>query len=531
MSLSNKNFIECEQFLNQFVPIFEKKSTQANKMTWILETTGSSDAADLRADLDAELKILFSDPDTYQKLLKWEKDPTLKDPLLQRQLNVLIRAFKQNQVSSRLLEEISQKEAQLSQAYALFRADLEGKAVSENDLKEILKKENNVEKRKKAWEASKQIGRVLAPKILELVRLRNQLATHLGYVDFFQMQLELQEVDRDFLLKTLENVGRESSSLYDACWEEVQTALADRFSVTKEEIGPWSFSEPFAQEDPLDSQELDQLVADLDIVNASARFYAKMGMDVSEILKRSDMEERKGKSQHAFCMHVDRRGDIRTLNNVKPAIRWLETVLHELGHAVYELYLDPHLPWLLKEPPHMITTEAMALLAGRQAYTRSSLEELLGGKAPKNLLDKAERSKKRRQLIFSRWVFVMTFFESEMYRNPDQDLNALWWHLVETHQKIKAPGLRKGGTDWATKYHLGLAPVYYFSYLLGEMFASSIQEAIQRAYGSFTFASPNTGRFLQEKLFRPGNRMSWQDLIRFVTGEDLNPSAWVRELL
>lgn len=517
-----------EQFLEHFTPVFEKKFTNLNKASWILETTGSQDAADLRADLDTELKLLFSDPKVYHNLQEWDRDSTLQDPLLKRQLNVLLRSFKQNQAPQALLEEIAKKEAAFSVSYASFRATLHGKPVTENDIKDILKKETNVGNRQKAWEASKQIGEVAAPQILELVRLRNRLAKHLGYHDFFQMQLDLQEVDRTWLLQTFDDLDRKSASLYDTVIQEIQTALSQRFHVAKKELGPWSFSEPFSQEDPLDSEELDTLVANLDIVTACRLFYEKMGMDVAPILQRSDMFEREGKCQHAFCMHVDRRGDIRTLNNVKSSMRWLETVLHELGHAVYDLYIDPALPWILREPPHMIPTEAMALLAGRQAFRKESLKTLLGD-APEKLLAKAERSLMRRQLIFSRWVFVMTFFESELYRNPDQDLSALWWSLVEKYQKIPRPANRESQCDWATKYHMGLAPVYYFSYLLGETFASAIQEAFQRECGPVPFASPATGRFLRDRLFAPGDRMSWDALVQFVTGERLNPEAWVNE--
>jgi uncharacterized protein (DUF2267 family) len=84
------------QFLEDFVPKVAAKSKQLNKAFWLIETTGSEDAADLKAELDTELRLLFHDSNTYKKLLEWDKDPNLKDPLLKRQLNVLIRAFKQN---------------------------------------------------------------------------------------------------------------------------------------------------------------------------------------------------------------------------------------------------------------------------------------------------------------------------------------------------------------------------------------------------------------------------------------------------
>lgn len=519
-----------EKFLERFIPAFEKKFTQLNKATWILETTGSVDAADLRSDLDTELKILLSDPTTYAQLLAWESSGEIVDPLLKRELDVLIRSFKQNQVTAETLEKIAQKESLLAQSYAHFRPVLDGKQVSENEIREILKNENDVEKRKKAWEASKKIGESLSSQIVELVELRNSAAQSLGYSDFFQMQLELQEVDGEWLLKTFDTLSKKSESSYASILKEIEESQKKRFGVASDELGPWSWSEPFCQEDPLDTRNLDALVDGVDIISTSVAFYDHMGMDVRKILQNSDMLERPGKNQHAFCMNVDRKGDIRTLNNVQSSIKWLETVLHEFGHAVYDLGCDTKLSWLLRDPPHMITTEAMALLAGRQAYRRDSLPMLIGSSPAKKLLiERADKSLQRRQLIFSRWVLVMTAFESELYRNPKQDLNRLWWNCVEKYQKIRAPKNREGKGDWAAKYHIGLAPVYYFSYLLGEMFASSIQESLDKEFGSSQIASPKAGAFLREKLFRPGNRMHWNDLVKHVTGHPLMPDSWLRE--
>lgn len=519
-----------EKFLQSFVDLVSLRSKQLNQAYWILETTGSPDAASLKGDLDAELRLLFNKASTYKKLVAWEKEGKITDPLLLRQLNVLIRSFKPNQIPPALVKEMAQKEALLAQSYSNFRALLEGKRVSENEVREILKKENDPEKRKKAWDASKQIGKQLAPQILEIVRLRNEGAKKLGYSDYFQMQLDLQEVDSRWLLKILDEIGKKSDTAYLHTLETIEKALSKRFKVKVSELGPWAWSDPFCQEDPVDGNELDALVKGIDMAKASASFYEKMGLDVGPILARSDMYERPGKNQHAFCMHVDREGDIRTLNNVNSSLKWLEVVMHELGHAVYELGLDPQLPWLLREPPHMITTEAMALIAGRQAYFYAPLGFLVGHTKEKEpLLRKADLSLKRRQLIFSRWVLVMTAFESELYRDPEQDLNPLWWNLVEKYQKISMPKNRKNQCDWAAKYHIGLAPVYYFSYLLGELFASMIQEALKKNCGTSALYSLRSGSFLREKLFSPGNRMSWSELVRHVTGKSLSPDAWLKE--
>ena len=108
-------------------------------------------------------------------------------------------------------------------------------------------------------------------------------------------------------------------------------------------------------------------------------------------------------------------------------------------------------------------------------------------------------------------------------------MNTLWWSLVEKYQKITPPQGRQGKNDWAAKYHIGLAPVYYFSYLLGEMFASEIENALLRETGSVEISTPKAGQFLQSRLFVPGNRMSWSQLVEHVGGKPLSVAAWVNQ--
>lgn len=509
-----------QHFLNDFIPKIQKKSKQLNQASWLLETTGSKDAASLKAELETELRLYFNDKEIFEKLKLWEQDTTL-DPLLKRQLNVLTRAFKPNQIDKDLLEQIAKHEANLALIYSNFRPTINGKSLSENDIRQVLKKELDNNIRKETWEAAKQIGKVLAPDIIKLVKLRNRAAKSLGYRDYFSMQLELQEVDETWLFNTLDDLALKSDNAYTHLVDEINTTLSSRFNIPKEDVGPWFWAEPFCQEDPLECQELDHLIQDIDILAAASKFYDALGLDVDAILKASDNYERPGKNQHAFCTHIDREGDVRTLNNIKPTIKWMETVLHELGHAVYELGYEHGLPWLLKEPPHMLTTEAMALIAGRQAYRGSSLE-ILAPKASIALKEKAEQGLARRQLIFSRWVLVMTYFERALYHNPAQDLNALWWQLVEKYQKIKCLG-SASQCDWAAKFHIGLAPVYYYSYLLGELFASVIEEQNPR------FADKKTGKYLTDKVFKPGNCMKWDELIEKATGKELIAKAWLQQ--
>ena len=52
------------------------------------------------------------------------------------------------------------------------------------------------------------------------------------------------------------------------------------------------------------------------------------------------------------------------------------------------------------------------------------------------------------RLVFTRWALVMYRFEKELYEDPDrEDLNALWWDLVERIQLVQRPPGREGEPD------------------------------------------------------------------------------------
>jgi len=128
----------------------------------------------------------------------------------------------------------------------------------------------------------------------------------------------------------------------------------------------------------------------------------------------------------------------------------------------------------------------------------------------------------------------MLRFEKAMYENPKQDLNALWWELVEKYQQVKKPKDRNA-PDYASKIHICSAPVYYHNYMMGQLFASQVHHALSKdVFG----AEPNTviyvgdkrvGEFMKTKVFDPGRSKTWKELTKFATGEDLNPKAFAKD--
>jgi peptidyl-dipeptidase A len=122
----------------------------------------------------------------------------------------------------------------------------------------------------------------------------------------------------------------------------------------------------------------------------------------------------------------------------------------------------------------------------------------------------------------------MLNFERELYSNPDQDLNELWWNLVERYQGLHRPDSIEGRAHWASKIHFVVAPVYYHNYMLGRMYAAQLRHRISQqvpetmASGAFDMqGQPAVGRFLIENVFRPGALYPWPEFVRRSTGEDL----------
>jgi peptidyl-dipeptidase A len=315
----------------------------------------------------------------------------------------------------------------------------------------------------------------------------------------------------------------------------VDRRLAERLGIAADALMPWHYQNPFFQEPPeVFNTGLEEIYKAQDTLALCRKFYGGIDLDIEGIIGRSDLYEKEGKSPHAFEVDIDRKGDIRMIANIVPGLQWQQTMIHELGHGVYDEYIDPSLPWLLREAAHPLTTEGLAMMIDRVVGNPRWAEGL-------GILDEAGRQKVDAEarayltfapLQFSRWTQVMLRFERELYRDPAQDLNAKWWDLVEQYQGLKRPPGREA-PDYASKVHLTVAPVYYHNYMMGDLFGAQVHEAIAASIGSnprdeVYVGKPAVGAFLKAKVFGPGSRYSWNELTELATGAKLSAAAFAR---
>jgi peptidyl-dipeptidase A len=521
---------EAEAFIQEITDSVRPLHIAYTGAMWDAATTGSDEANRREQEAQAALMRFWADAARYQKAAALN-EAGAADPVTARTLKRIYLSAAKAQQDEETIEKVTRIEAEVRQHYYNYRPEIDGRRLTDNEIDSILRESDQSEQVCRIWEASKEVGGLVADQVRELARLRNDAAQAQGYRDHFHRSLTLNEIEETMLLTLFEELETATREPFHTLKAQFDQELQERFGLSAGELYPWHFGDRFFQKPPETGDiNLDDLFREHDPVALARATYTDMGLEIEDILQRSDLYPREGKNQHAFCLDVDREGDIRTLNNLEASHRWTETLLHELGHAVYDKYIDVELPWLLRTPPHTLSTEAIALMMGGLTHQEDWLAKYLGAsekEARRIALAAAERNRAQR-LVFTRWVLVMTNFERALYANPEQDLDTIWWELVERYQSLQRPPNR-AAPDWAAKYHVALVPVYYQNYQLGYLVNVQFMERLEEHIGGLV-GQDRAGRWLISRVFHSGASMDWTAHVQAVTGETLNPDYFVESV-
>lgn len=499
---------------------FRDLETEFHKAYWDSQTEATPAAEQRRAELELELRRIKGDAAALEAVTE-ALGNDVHDPVLRRQLEVLRLSLTANQMDDGQRARIVEVSSAVESDFASYRPEIDGRRLSDNEIEEILITSSDEEERRKAWEGAKEIGAVVADRIRELVRLRNEAAHDLGYADYYRMSLDLEEIPEEWLFALMDELEELTGEVFTRWKDCLDARLRERFGT--ETLRPWHYADPFFQSLPPDGRVgLDDLLREASAADLAQRTFEGWGIDLSKVLGASDLHPREKKCQHAFCLDVDRSGDdVRILANVVPGERWIEVMLHESGHAAYDISIDARLPYLLHRPAHTFVTEAIAILSGRLVRRPRWLVDVAEVPAEEvgPIEEELARATAAQSLLFARWGLVMVHFERDLYSDPEADLDARWWELVERFQQVSPPPDRTA-PDWAAKIHLAGAPVYYHNYLLGEMLASQLEATCEREAGGVA-GSAAAGDLLAQRVFHSGALLRWDGLIEEATGKEL----------
>ena len=527
-----------QKFITDFENKLEPLATKSNQTGWDAYITGKKELFDLSTKLSLQIDSIYQDNAVFYYLKELKQKNVISDALLKRQLDILYKAYLSKQINPELNKQITELSTKLENTFGNFRAIIDKDTLSDNEVTQILKKNKDSQYREKVWRAQKELGNFSAPDIVKIAKLRNKAAKELGYDNYYIMSMELSDLDAKHVEKTFDELYILSEKPFKEIHSQIETIFEKRYKIKKADLRSWHYEDLFAQEAPgIFDINLDSYYEKIDIPEYSKKYFTSFNMDAEDILARSDLYEKKGKNQHAYSFNIDRKQDIRILCNIVPNMRWMETMLHELGHATYDKYIDQNLPYLLRDAANQLTTEGIAMLFGGYASNVNWMKESLNlsNKEVKKIKKTVERNAKLSKLIFARWSMVVFNFERNLYENPDQDLNKLWWDLVEKYQFIKRPD-SPVGAEWATKMHIANYPVYYQNYQLGEIFASQVLNFVAENFykdvnmKEATFwNNPQAGEYLKKQIYSVGKKLEWNEMIKNATGEYLTAKYFVEQ--
>lgn len=530
---------KMENRLKEFILAYEGKTIplyrEMTLTSWNANISGSNDDWAKSKKAAFIYAKIFTDSVGFREMKEIKEAGVVKDPILARQLDLLYNSFLGGQVDTALLALQIKMETEIGKKFSNFRTTIKGKQLSDNEVEGILRNSVNSSELQAAWEGSKMIGPYVSEDIIKLVKHRNTIARKIGFRNYHEMSLKLSGQDPAEVTKIFDELDSLTINNFESLKGDIDAYYSKRYNLPVSGLRPWHYQNRYFQEAPeIYKVNFDKYFEKQDPVKLASAFYSGIGLNADGIIAKSDLYEKPGKNQHAFSTDIDRTGDVRTLDNIRPDSYWMNTILHELGHGVYSFYNDMSLPFTLRDAAHAFTTEAIANMFGRLATDPQWMLNMgiIDSAESKRIAENSFLDLRLRMLVFSRWAQVMYRFEKSMYENPDQDLNKLWWKMVEKYQDLKKPEGRNM-PDWATKIHIALYPCYYHNYLLGELLASQLYSYVTTSIAknqSFV-GEKSVGDYFREKVFKPGSRYYWNEMIEKATGEKLTAKYYAKQFV
>ncbi|MFT7378051.1 MAG: peptidyl-dipeptidase A, partial [Sphingobacteriales bacterium] len=546
---------EAQDFLDGYTEKFLELYAASSEAEWAANTKiidGDTTNASATAKANEAYAQFTGSEENIKNARKWlEKGEKLK-PIQVKQFESILYKAANNPATVK--EVVSKRiKAESAQNEALFGFDfkLDGESLTANEIDGRLRGLKDLDDRKKLWEASKEVGQVLKPGLLELRDLRNQTVQALGYDDYFGYQVS------DYGMTTKEMMDLNGKIIHDLqpLYRELHTwmryTLAEKYHVDVPEMLPahWlpnRWGQDWSSEVEVEGIDLDDVLEQKDpewLVKQSERFYMSLGFEAlppvfyekSSLYPLPEGANYK-KNNHASAWHMDLKNDVRSLMSVEANSEWYETTHHELGHIYYYLtYTNPDVPPLLRGGANRAFHEGIGSMMGLAAMQKPFLEGL-------DLIEKGLETDDTQSLlkealnyvVFIPWsAGVMTGFENEIYSNSlsADKFNVKWWELKKKYQGIVPPTDRgEEYCDASSKTHINNDAAQYYDYALSYVLLFQLHNHIAKNFldgnprATNYYGNKEIGKFLHKMLY-PGASTDWRELLKETTGEELGAQA------
>ena len=547
--------LEVDEFLRSYESEYQRLSYEWSEADWASNTHivegDSTNAVRTRGAHEAYLAFVGS-TENINAIRGYVAQRDQLAPLQVRQLErMLYDAAQGPQTVPDVVRDRVAAEAEQNERLYGFEYHMDGRAVTPNEIDAILRTSRDLVERRRAWEASKEVGPALKSGIVRLRDLRNRTVQALGYSDFWSYQVSDYGMTADEMLALNDRLIEELRPLYRELHTWARYELARRFDEPVPDFIPahWlpnRWAQDWSGLVTVEGIDADAALGEHTaewVVRQGEAFYVSLGFDElpESFWEKSSLYPLEAdalykKNTHASAWHLDLADDVRSLMSVEPNAYWYETAHHELGHIYYyRSYTNPDVPLVLRGGANRAYHEAIGSMIGLAATQHRFLTNR--GLAPAGTA--VDEMAKLLQEALNYVVFIpfsagtMTRFEHALYAenlSPDQ-FNAKWWELVRRYQGVEPPSPRdERYADALTKTHINDDPGQYYDYAIANGLLFQMHDHIAREilrqdpHDTDYFGSAAVGSFLKA-IMSPGASRPWREVLEETTGRSLDAQA------
>lgn len=360
--------------------------------------------------------------------------------------------------------------------------------------------------RKAAWMSSAELSEALAPDMLQLMKLRNQAAREAGFANYVDMSLSLNGMDT----AEVESILQELTTSTEQAYQAVIQAGAERLNL--DAVEPWDIQYILEQSGEVPNQHFPKT----NLIPAVSDWCQMMNINLEQL----------GITHHwidipynGLSMTLGRK-DIRILGNPTDGYAYYKTAFHELGHALHSALKEVDSLVLRRESG--IFTEGLAEVFGYISHHPAWMRQM--GLSDEEIT-KAQAASLGPWFFYLRQRTAFCLFEYEVYKNPDQDLDALFAQIDANIQGGRLDTTpRWAANAWYVNY-----PVYWQNYVLADVMSSQVHHHLERDFGSL-YNSKAAYDFVIRHYIAPGALIPWMDKLEAATGARLNAKALIKDM-
>ncbi|HLT80831.1 MAG TPA: M2 family metallopeptidase [Cyclobacteriaceae bacterium] len=547
----------ADAYLAAYNDEYQRLYTAAAEAEWLLNThivegdTATQRAYERARKAYTDFRGSQANIDSARKYLDQRDQLT---PLQEKQFDaILFAAGASPATAADAVKELITVQGDQTKILYGFDFRIDNRSVTKNDINNILASDAGLTQKRKAWEASKEVGRSLKPGLVKLRDLRNESVRGLGFSDFFTYQVSEYGMTSEEMLDMTGGFIRDVWPLYRELHTWARYELAKRYNQPVPEYLPadWlpnQWAQDWAAMVKVEGLNIDGALQTKSaewIVRTGEEFYKSLGFPAlpPSFYEKSSLyplppDADYKKNNHASAWHMDLKDDVRSLMSVEANAEWWETTLHELGHVYYFMaYTRPEVPYVLREGANRAFHEAIGSQIGLASLQKPLLQSqgLVPADATTDDTMKLLADALNHVVLIPWAAGVMTRFEHQLYAeelSPDK-FNETWWALAKQYQGIVPPADRgEEYCDACTKTHIIDDPAQYYDYAMAEILLFQFHDHIaknilnQSVHATNYWGSQETGAFLKQ-LMETGATVDWREHLQ----ENLGTAVSARPLL